>query len=96
MYILLFAYLDCHHNLTITKYLFNKNMYCVGRLCLAGFECYRGNVYVDEIPVCDHNWDLKDAHVVCKQLGFQRAASATTGSRYDLRVFNFVKLNIKL
>ena len=32
--------------------------------------------------VCDDNWDINDAHVVCRQLGFQDALNAYQSARY--------------
>ena len=41
-----------------------------------------GNVYVSGYPVCDDYWDINDAQVVCNQLGYNGAQSATLYSQF--------------
>merc|ERR1712142_656753 len=45
-------------------------------------SCYQGNVYVDDKPVCDDDWDDTDASVVCKELGFSEGGYATKESHF--------------
>ena len=32
--------------------------------------------------ICDDNWDMKEAHVVCHELGFNKALSAPTNAQF--------------
>ena len=53
-----------------------------------GFKHSAGHVEVfdkyhsDFKPVCDRNWDLNDANVICRQLGYPGAIRATTRSHF--------------
>ena len=44
--------------------------------------------------LCDNNWDISDANVVCRQLGYSRAVFATKGAIFG-RVWDpFLTINV--
>ena len=53
-----------------------------------GFKSSAGHVEIfdkynnDYKPVCDRNWNLNDAYVICHQLGYPGAIRATTRSHF--------------
>jgi len=55
---------------------------CADNVCLRGGNFSSGNVFVNGQPVCDDQWDLLDANVVCKMLDFTNALKATVESKF--------------
>jgi hypothetical protein len=51
-----------------------------------GSAAYEGRVEIQYSgvwgTVCENGWDMKDANVVCQQLGYQRAISISKSARY--------------
>jgi len=60
-----------------------SNPVCDQNVCIeGGISRNEGNVIVNGKPVCDDNWGLEDAAVVCRQLGFPGVESATAESAF--------------
>ena len=54
------------------------------------FSPNEGNIYVKGRPVCDDSWDIKDAIVACKSLGFKTAVNHTKKSVFGKVPDNFI------
>merc|ERR1711971_148616 len=68
---------------------------CSAGLCLQGGQYHQeGNVLVDGKPVCDDNWGLRNAVVVCGQLGYPGVEAATTESQFGLVEGDFSLENV--
>ena len=66
-----------------------------GKVCLTGGEALSGNVLVGGRPVCDDHWDIRDATVVCRNLGHARATNFTTKAFYGQLGRDFAMDNVK-
>ena len=42
-------------------------------MCLVGGDTTSGNLYIRDKPVCDDDWNIEDAQVACKEMGFSGA-----------------------
>ena len=45
--------------------------------------------------VCDDEWDLNDAHVVCRSMGFGDASEATTGASFGQGTVDIALDNVR-
>ena len=59
----------------------SADKHCVGNLCLVNGGSSYGNLYVNDKPVCDDYWDIDDAYVACRSMGYGFASKATIRSK---------------
>ena len=80
-----------YYNFSVSEYHCCFNFYLERIQLTYGFKNSAGHVEIfdkyhnDYKPVCDKNWDLNDANVVCHQLGYPGAAIATARSYFTYR-----------
>jgi len=71
-----------------------SDCFCSSDVCLTslsnGNNCYEGNVFVEGRSICDDSWDLDDANVVCRQLGFRGALEGKYESYFGEVEDNFI------
>ena len=59
---------------------------------MGGNGTHEGNVFLDGMPICGgYSWDIKDAWIVCKQLGFASVVKFTRYSKFG-RVNNLFRM----
>ena len=63
-----------------------EGVVCVG----GGKNSTEGDVLVGGRPVCDDNWNLVSANIVCKELGFTSALMFTKESRFGNKQQNYI------
>ena len=60
---------------------YKEPCFCADETCIVGGDHKSGNVYVGGNPVCDSQWSLDDAKLVCKEFKFNAALAYTKGSK---------------
>ena len=64
-------------------------------LCLqGGLIPSQGNVYVRDRPVCDDQWGMEEARVVCHQLGYPGAKDFTNLGKFGPATAGFLMSNV--
>ena len=54
-----------------------------GKLCLSGGgNRWEGNVFYKGQPLCDDQWGMDEAKLVCKELGYGRGKNFTVNSHF--------------
>ena len=61
-----------------------RECFSPGRICLFGADGASGTVLLGGWPVCHEDWDIKEAAVACRSLGFAGASNATRLTDFDL------------
>ena len=84
---------------TLTTVLLHKHIsVCTALRLVNGTNQLEGTVQVlyngTWGSVCDNNWDILDAHVVCHQLGYVDAIAATRQSHFGISSGIIIMLNM--
>ena len=57
---------------------------------MGGGSCSSGDVFIRGEPVGDTSWDITDADVICRQMGFDMAIKSTNDRRYYIDFRNII------